>query len=75
MAVLGLRHSSGTSTRSYEDYQIGPADGLYFAHPQARYFAVGRLGRDQIAAYAERKGVSVATVERWLSNHLAYGPE
>jgi 5-methyltetrahydrofolate--homocysteine methyltransferase len=48
--------------------------GLYFAHPQARYFTVGRLGEDQIASYARRKGQSIADVERWLSSNIAYEP-
>jgi 5-methyltetrahydrofolate--homocysteine methyltransferase len=46
--------------------------GLYFAHPQARYFSVGRIGEDQIASYARRKGQSVDVVERWLTSSLAY---
>ena len=48
--------------------------GLYFAHPQARYFTVGRLGDDQIASYARRKGQSIEEVERWLGSTLAYEP-
>jgi 5-methyltetrahydrofolate--homocysteine methyltransferase len=48
--------------------------GLYFAHPQARYFTVGRLGEDQIASYAKRKGQSIEQVERWLTPNLAYEP-
>ena len=40
--------------------------GVYFAHPQARYFNVGRLGKDQVEDYARRKGQSVAETERWL---------
>jgi 5-methyltetrahydrofolate--homocysteine methyltransferase len=48
--------------------------GLYFAHPEARYFTVGRLGDDQIAVYARRKGQSVEQVERWLTSQLAYEP-
>jgi len=48
--------------------------GLYFAHPQARYFSVGRLGEDQIASYAKRKGESIEQVERWLTTNLAYEP-
>ena len=48
--------------------------GLYFANPHARYFTVGRLGEDQIAAYAKRKGQSIDQVERWLSPNLAYEP-
>jgi 5-methyltetrahydrofolate--homocysteine methyltransferase len=46
--------------------------GLYFAHPQARYFTVGRIGEDQIASYARRKGESIESAERWLSPSLAY---
>jgi 5-methyltetrahydrofolate--homocysteine methyltransferase len=48
--------------------------GLYFAHPAARYFNVGRIGRDQVADYARRKGIDVAEAERWLSPNLAYDP-
>jgi 5-methyltetrahydrofolate--homocysteine methyltransferase len=46
--------------------------GLYFAHPQARYFAVGKVNRDQIADYAQRKGVDVTLMEKWLAQNLAY---
>jgi 5-methyltetrahydrofolate--homocysteine methyltransferase len=49
--------------------------GWYFAHPSARYFGVGRIGRDQVEDYAERKGMSVAEVERWLAPSLGYDPE
>jgi 5-methyltetrahydrofolate--homocysteine methyltransferase len=48
--------------------------GLYFAHPQARYFTVGRIGEDQIASYARRKGESVDRIERWLTSNIAYEP-
>jgi len=48
--------------------------GLYLAHPQARYFTVGRLGEDQIASYAKRKGQSIEQVERWLTPNLSYEP-
>ncbi len=48
--------------------------GLYFGHPQARYFAVGRVGQDQVADYARRKGVELAEAERWLRPNLAYEP-
>lgn len=48
--------------------------GLYFAHPQARYFSVGRIGEDQMASYAKRKGMSIEEVERWLGPNLAYEP-
>jgi 5-methyltetrahydrofolate--homocysteine methyltransferase len=48
--------------------------GLYFAHPEARYFTVGRIGDDQVASYARRKGVRVEEIERWLSSNLSYEP-
>jgi 5-methyltetrahydrofolate--homocysteine methyltransferase len=48
--------------------------GLYFMNPRARYFTVGRIGDDQIADYARRKGVPVEEVERWLASNLAYEP-
>jgi len=46
--------------------------GLYFAHPQSRYFMVGKIGRDQVEDYARRKGMTAAEVERWLRPNLAY---
>ena len=46
--------------------------GLYFGHPQARYFSVGRVGKDQIEDYARRKGMSIVDAERWLRPNLAY---
>jgi 5-methyltetrahydrofolate--homocysteine methyltransferase len=60
-----------------ESAAMAPAasvSGLYFANPHARYFTVGRLGDDQIASYARRKGQSVEQVERWLTSNLAYEP-
>ena len=48
--------------------------GLMFAHPAARYFAVGRIGRDQVEDYARRKGVPAGVAERWLGPQLAYEP-
>ena len=47
--------------------------GLYFAHPDARYFAVGKIQRDQVEDYAARKGMPVTEVEKWLGPNLAYG--
>ena len=46
--------------------------GLYFAHPQAKYFAVGKINRDQVEDYAARKKLSVSEVERWLAPNLNY---
>jgi 5-methyltetrahydrofolate--homocysteine methyltransferase len=58
-----------------ESYAMTPAaavSGLIFAHPKSRYFTVGRLGRDQIEDYAQRRGLPVDEVERWLRPNLAY---
>ena len=49
--------------------------GLYFSHPDSRYFAVGKIERDQAADYAARKGESLGEVEKWLSPNLNYEPE
>jgi 5-methyltetrahydrofolate--homocysteine methyltransferase len=60
-----------------EHFAMTPAasvSGLYLAHPEARYFAVGKIDRDQVERYAARKGVTVAEVERWLGPNLGYDP-
>jgi 5-methyltetrahydrofolate--homocysteine methyltransferase len=56
---------------------IPPASvsGMYFAHPQARYFSIGRLDREQVTSYAKRKGMKPHEVERWLSANLGYNPD
>jgi 5-methyltetrahydrofolate--homocysteine methyltransferase len=48
--------------------------GLYFAHPESKYFAVGKLGRDQVLDYHLRKGMTLQEVERWLGPYLNYEP-
>ena len=60
-----------------ESFAMSPAaavSGIYLAHPQSRYFSVGRVGRDQVEDYALRKGVSVEEAERWLRPNLGYEP-
>lgn len=49
--------------------------GFYFSHPEATYFAVGKIGRDQVLDYARRKRLDVRTVEHWLSPNLNYDPD
>ena len=49
--------------------------GWYFAHPQSRYFGIGRIYRDQVEDYARRKGVSLRECEKWLGPNLGYDPE
>jgi 5-methyltetrahydrofolate--homocysteine methyltransferase len=46
--------------------------GFYFSHPQAQYFAVGKIGRDQVEDYARRKSLELNKTERWLAPALAY---
>jgi 5-methyltetrahydrofolate--homocysteine methyltransferase len=58
-----------------ESFAMTPAasvSGLYLAHPDSRYFTVGKIGRDQVVDYAQRKGMSLDTVEKWLSSNLGY---
>jgi 5-methyltetrahydrofolate--homocysteine methyltransferase len=62
-------------TESFVMMPAASVSGFYYAHPESRYFAVGRIGRDQVGDYARRKGMSLATVERWLASNLAYDPE
>jgi len=60
-----------------ESYSMSPASsvsGMYYANPESRYFAVGKIGRDQVEDYAGRKKMSVSDVERWLSPVLGYDP-
>jgi 5-methyltetrahydrofolate--homocysteine methyltransferase len=61
-------------TESFAMHPAASVSGLYFAHPQSRYFAVDRITRDQVEDYARRKGMSVVEVERWLSPNLGYEP-
>jgi 5-methyltetrahydrofolate--homocysteine methyltransferase len=61
-----------TLTESYAMLPTASVSGLYFSHPEARYFGIGKLGRDQITDYANRKGMAVEEVERWLASVLGY---
>ena len=59
-------------------YSVTPAasvSGLYFSHPEARYFAVDLITKDQVENYSKRKGMPVAEVERWLAPNLVYEVE
>jgi 5-methyltetrahydrofolate--homocysteine methyltransferase len=73
--LLGAEARAGI--RLTESFAMTPASsvsGYYFAHPESRYFGLGRIGRDQVADYARRKGVGIETAERWLVPNLAYDP-
>lgn len=68
------RHTLIRLTETYAMYPAASVSGLYFAHPEARYFAVDKITREQVEDYARRKGVSVREVERWLAPNLGYEP-
>jgi 5-methyltetrahydrofolate--homocysteine methyltransferase len=68
------RHVGVTLTESMAMIPASSVSGWYFAHPEARYFGVGRIEPDQVADYAARKGMSVAEAERWLGPNLGYTP-
>jgi len=69
------KHTGIWLTESKAMVPTAAVSGLYFAHPEAHYFAVGRVGKDQIEDYARRKGMTVEEVEKWLGQNLAYEPE
>ncbi|HBQ61315.1 MAG TPA: methionine synthase, partial [Balneolaceae bacterium] len=61
-------------TESFAMYPASSVSGMYFSHPQSRYFRVGNLGEDQITDYAKRKSSAKEKVEKWLSPNLDYDP-
>ena len=61
-------------TESYAMHPAASVSGFYFSHPEAKYFSVGQIGRDQVADYAQRRSESVATVEKRLGPNLGYEP-
>jgi 5-methyltetrahydrofolate--homocysteine methyltransferase len=74
--LLDVQANTGMQiTESFAMWPGSSVSGLYFAHPESRYFSLGKIGRDQVADYHERKGMSVAEVERWLGQNLNYDPE
>jgi 5-methyltetrahydrofolate--homocysteine methyltransferase len=71
-ALLGAERAGLALTESCAMTPAASVSGLYFHHPEARYFTVGKLGRDQIEDYARRRGVAVPEAERWLRSNLGY---
>jgi 5-methyltetrahydrofolate--homocysteine methyltransferase len=69
------RNSGIVLTESYAMLPTAAVSGFYFSHPEARYFAVAKVDRDQVEDYARRKNVPQATVEKWLAPYLSYEPE
>ena len=74
--LLDVQRNTGvTLTESFAMWPGSSVSGLYFAHPQSRYFSLGKIGPDQVADYQRRKGMSLSEVERWLGPNLNYDPE
>jgi 5-methyltetrahydrofolate--homocysteine methyltransferase len=72
-SLLDVENKTGMKlTESFAMWPGSSVSGLYFAHPEAKYFSLGKIDRDQVADYAVRKGMSVETVERWLAPNLNY---
>jgi 5-methyltetrahydrofolate--homocysteine methyltransferase len=74
-ALFRLLHAPDVGITLTESFAMMPAasvSGIYLAHPEAKYFNVGRIGRDQVEDYAARKGVTVEQAERWLAPNLGY---
>ncbi len=68
------RTASIALTESFAMLPAAAVSGFYFAHPEAKYFAVGKIGKDQAEDYARRKGLPLAVIERWLAPNLNYEP-
>jgi 5-methyltetrahydrofolate--homocysteine methyltransferase len=73
--ILDLENTVGiTLTSSYAMYPTSSVSGFFFAHPESSYFGLGKIGEDQVASYATRKGITLQEAERLLSPNLAYSP-
>jgi 5-methyltetrahydrofolate--homocysteine methyltransferase len=73
-SLLGAADAGLALTESFASTPGASVSGLYFGHPAARYFSIGRVGRDQVEDYAVRKEEPLEVVERWLRPNLAYDP-
>ena len=73
--LLDATNATGISlTEHLAMFPAAAVSGFYYSHPDSRYFAVGRVAKDQVADLAKRKGMEMATMERWLSPILDYDP-
>jgi len=73
--LLDLENTIGiTLTSSFAMYPTSSVSGFYFGNPESKYFGLGKIGEDQVASYAERKGITLKLAERLLSPNLAYSP-
>ncbi len=74
-AMLGAEGIGMSLTESFAMLPTAAVSGYYFSHPQSQYFVVGRVSKEQVADYAQRKGVDRAQAERWLASNLDYDPD
>ena len=73
--LLDVKAKTGIEiTESFAMWPGSSVSGLYLAHPESRYFSLGKIDRDQVTDYAERKGMTVQEIERWLGQNLNYDP-
>jgi 5-methyltetrahydrofolate--homocysteine methyltransferase len=73
--LLSVERQTGiTLTESFAMWPAASVSGFYFAHPGAKYFAVGKIGKDQVLDYQRRKGMPLSALERWLGPNLNYEP-
>ena len=74
--LLNVEENADISlTESYAMTPAASVSGMYFAHPEADYFSLGKIGKDQVADYSKRKGIDIPEMERWLSPTLNYDPD
>ena len=76
-ALFELLRASEVNISITEHFAMLPASsvsGFYIAHPQSQYFAVGKVGRDQVEDYARRNSMPLAEIERWLAPNIVYEP-
>jgi len=74
--LLKVEENTGIKlTESYAMYPTAAVSGIYFSHPESRYFGLGKINKDQLEDYAHRKGMNKAQVERWLAPNLGFDPE
>ncbi len=73
--IDATEHTGLTLTESYAMWPTAAVSGMYFAHPESAYFGIGKINRDQVEEYAQRKGMELPVAQRWLSPILGYDPD
>jgi len=74
--LLKVEENTGIKlTESYAMYPTAAISGIYFSHPESRYFGLGKINKDQVEDYSHRKGMNKAQIERWLAPNLGFDPE